>query len=200
MKIDMSLLSGVAALPILALTITLFGYLEPSYSHLDQSVSTLGAYTAEHTFLMNLFGLLLPGLLVSWSFFKVVTSPIGSVIPKPAIYLMIGFGLIFSTLAAPMDMKPIRFIGVTIHYICSYASVVCFLAAAIIVALNHRRITNSSLLSAFLIVLPVVFIGIRVSSTLGIPSGLAQRGLLLCIFSWITVVCFTLHRENQITR
>jgi len=112
---------------------------------------------------------------------------------------MILFGMTFSALAAPMDMQPIPFIGVTTHYICSLASVVFFLAAAIIIAFSHGQITSNLLLSSFLILLPIVFMGIRIASVMGFPPGLAQRGLLLCIFTWVAVMCLILYRENKIT-
>lgn len=192
---DIVIFSGTLALPLIATTTLLFGYLEPNYSHTHHAVSELGAYSAKHTLAMNFFGLFMPGLLIVGAFLKATLCTEHPNTLKAALYLMIIFGLMFAGLAAPMDMEPIPTLGVTFHYILANVSVVPFLLACLLVASSHLKTFNSSFVSCVLILLPLVFITARASAVLDLPEGLIQRGLLLCIFSWVAIMCFTLsHR------
>ncbi len=177
---------GVVAGLFLTGSVILFGWFEDGYSHLDNSVSALGALSANNTILFNIFGLIVPGTLLSFSFitqYKLVAKDL----KQKFIYAsMVIFGVMFAGLASPMDRGVMPYFGVTIHYILAYASVVPFLSASILTALTSKGV---GLNGASLIVLPILFALTHLSHHIGVPSGLVQRGLLGCIFLWVALVC-----------
>lgn len=178
---------GILAGPILLLSVVTFGFLEDGYSHMNNSVSSLGALAAQNTLLFNLVGLLTPGLLVAVSFY-VQYSILGRQLIDRIIYFsVVVFGVMFAGLALPMDLDPIPRLGVTAHYILAYTSVAPFLlSASLMVYKQRKKLSKAPLIWVF----PAVFIIIEISGAFGVGGGLVQRGLLVCIFLWISVVCF----------
>lgn len=179
---------SLAALALHLFSIGLFGALEPGYSHTHQSVSTLGAYSASHTAAFNILGLFLPGMLIAISFFKqgklLTTNCTSNHAHKTVCNCMILFGIMFAGLAIPMDAKPLPLAGVTVHYILAYTSIIPFLAAALMTAVITKSPPAHKAYSVIFMITPALIVVIKSSATIGVPSGVVQRGLLACILCW----------------
>lgn len=177
---------GIFAAPLLFFSVVFFGILEPGYSHLENSVSSLGAISAQNTLIFNIFGLFLPGIFIAISFSAQYKALGHNQIDK-AIYLsMIVFGLMFSGLALPMDLPPVAFAGVTMHYVLAYSTVIPFLFSALLYAHRQRKQLAKK---PWALILPLGFILIDIAGKWDVPSGLLQRGLLACIFLWVALLC-----------
>ncbi|MDO3384930.1 DUF998 domain-containing protein [Gilvimarinus sp. SDUM040013] len=185
------LLSVTPAL-FFAFSVIFFGHLEPGYSHVNMAVSKLGAFSAENTVLMNLFGLFLPGILIS-TFRLLSLSSASAKQVTAGLLCLILFGIMFAGLALPMDMKPIWGTEYTGHYILAFAtpapyvvSVVCFWAAI-------PKLRANKPIKVLVVALPLIFI---LSSKFGLPSGMYQRVLLACIFLWLPAVAFLIEKRG----
>jgi hypothetical membrane protein len=189
-KLGMLQILVVAATFLHLASVIIFGWLEPQYSHTYQAVSELGALRAKYTLPMNLFGLFLPGILLAIAFYKFAQLTWLNVLNRCAMYLMSIFGLMFAALAAPMDLTSLPIVGVTLHFLMAYGSVLPFMAAASIVAFQWKNISENIAAGLGFVSLPVVFILFHALGSFGLASGFVQRGLLLTIFLWSCAVVF----------
>ncbi len=181
--------AGIVALPVHVVSVIVFAALEPNYSHLHQSVSMLGAFSASNTFAMNLFGLFLPGLLVvAFSYAcREYLKPFG-VSGLWVGNMLFLFGLMFAGLALPMDMGPIWGADYTVHYILAYSAVMPFLFATLFTIVLLPKLGFHKGQTLALVILPIIFVLTKPMALFQLPSGLVQRMLLLSIFTWISIL------------
>lgn len=120
--------------------------LRPDYSHLHKAVSELGSYGAPRMWLWNVMGYLLPGLLLGaagWGIGKKMRP--GWLLPGllAAAGVMVAWAGIF-----PADMSDRHGLATRLHLVSSFASLILWLLALVVLAFHLRgRWRNAALVA-----------------------------------------------------
>lgn len=181
--------TGLAAAGLFAGALGVFAALDPTYSHLTNAVSELGAVGAPNQLTWNLIGFIVVGLLLA-----AFGRGLGREIATPsASGLLILFGLAFAATAIPADMSDLGSPGSTAHIVASQA-VLLFWALALVRLLFVRRAGPAlRWIAAVALALAVGAIIVRGLDVL--QPGLSQRLSFAMVFGWVAATSLVLLRR-----
>ena len=177
------------------------GALRPSYSHSTNAISELGAYGTPNAALWNIFGFIIPGLLLAFAGQGIVQSVNDRQTRQGRIarWLLPAFGLTVAGQGLiPAVMRDGELITASWstrgHLIMSLISGVAWLGAVLLLITPMKRSPDwrgrhNFNIAALLLVIVVAFIpGSR------LPGGLAQRLVDAVVFAWFLVMSVRLIR------
>lgn len=181
--------TGLVATGLFAGALGVFAALDPTYSHLTNAVSELGAVGAPNQLAWNLIGFIAVGLLLA-----AFGRGLGREIATPSAGgLLILFGLAFAATAIPADMSDLGSPGSTAHIVASQA-VLLFWALALVRLLFVRRAGPAlRWIAAAALALAVGAIIVRGLEAL--QPGLSQRLSFAVVFGWVAATSLVLLRR-----
>ena len=182
--------AGVLAAPWWLLSIGVFGYLEPNYSHLYKAVSELGAFGASNWIAMNVFCLFTTGVLViiaGLSFRKVSKA---ANISHNASFWVVLTGIMFAGTAIPADMELYFDSPWTMaHAFFVLLGVIPFFVAA---WKTPRALKELGIKSKFISYFPLAIIPTFVMHGFVQQGGLIQRATILILLIWVSYLNWSL--------
>jgi hypothetical membrane protein len=160
-----------------------FGALRPDYDQLTKAISELGALGAPNMLAWNLFGFVLPGILLA-----LAGDEIGRASGRPiARLLLVLSGLAFAATAIPADMSSYEAPTTIAHLSASLASLATWLAA--LLWLTARGTADWRTLRALAAAGFVVFaLAFSLHFVPDATGGLAQRAAFAAYLGWYIVV------------
>jgi hypothetical membrane protein len=188
---------GVIACILFWLAMLVLGALRPSYSHVVNAVSELGAIGTPRAVLWNIFGFIIPGLLLAIAGKAIVDSVSEDRPSMMAGWLLPAFGL----LIAAQGLLPAVMAGGEVittswltrgHLIASLVSGVAWLVALLLLVGPMKRSSDwrgwhlFNIAAVVLVILLAFVVGGR------LPGGLAQRLVDAVVFAWFLVLCVRL--------
>lgn len=181
--------TGLAAAGLFAGALGVLAALDPTYSHLTNAVSELGAVGAPNQLAWNLIGFVAVGLLLA-----AFGRGLGREIATPsASGLLILFGLAFAFTAIPADMSDLGSPGSTAHIVASQA-VLLFWALALVRLLFVRR-AGPALRWIAAVALALAVGAIIVRGLEALQPGLSQRLSFAVVFGWVAATSLVLLRR-----
>ncbi len=181
--------TGLAAAGLFAGALGVFAALDPTYSHLTNAVSELGAVGAPNQLAWNLIGFMAVGLLLA-----AFGRGLGREIATPSAGgLLILFGLAFAATAIPADMSDLGSPGSTAHIVASQA-VLLFWALALVRLLFVRR-AGPALRWIAAVALALAIGAIIVRGLEALQPGLSQRLSFAVVFGWVAATSLVLLRR-----
>ena len=184
-KIKILLWAGGIALPLFVVQIIIFAAMQNDYSHAYNSVSQLGATTSNYYVLMNFFGFIGTGILVT-------IGGIGSFIAAKKLkinflfsFFIIIFGLMFTGIATPLD------VNYSLHAFFAH-NVLVPLYLVIILLLPSVWKWNSSIYQNAFFYLLVVMLCFVQAELITEPVGTVQRAKILLVFLIFSNIFFSL--------
>lgn len=181
--------TGLAAAGLFAGALGVFAALDPTYSHLTNAVSELGAVGAPNQLAWNLIGFIAVGLLLA-----AFGRGLGREITTPSAGgLLILFGLAFAATAIPADMSDLGSPGSTAHIVASQA--VLLLWALALVRLLFVRRAGPALRWIAAVALALAVGAIVVRGLEALQPGLSQRLSFAVVFGWVAATSMVLLRR-----
>ena len=184
-KIKILLWAGGIALPLFVVQIIFFATMQTDYSHVHDSVSQLGATTSNHYQLMNLFGFVGTGVLVTFgglgSFIAANELQINTLFS----FLIIIFGLMFAGIAIPLD------VNFSLHAFFAH-NVLIPLYLVIILLLPSVWRWGSSMYQNVLFYFLVVILFFVQLEVIAEPVGVMQRVKILLVFLIFSNIFYSL--------
>jgi hypothetical membrane protein len=197
---------GIVACIVFWSAMFIFGSLRPSYSHMVNSISELGALGTPNAILWNVFGFIIPGLLLAVTG-NAIADSINSASSKPgkiARWLLPLFGMTIAgqgCLPAKMaNGEPVVASWHTRgHLIISLVSGIAWILAALILAVPIKR--NSDWGGMFYVNIVAVLLVIGGSFALRgiLPDGLAQRVVDAVVFTWFILMSLKLILRGNVS-
>lgn len=167
----------------------------PEYSFLYKAISELGSLDAPNKWIWNIFGYIIPGILISVysvGLYRSVAPPNSSKLPLVGIF-MSGFFMSFSGIF-PANMENRISIMTILHLVGSYGSYIFFLIGAFTYTKLFRRNSywkSSNLTLLSFVILTIIF-GSWHQVFPHIPS-VGQRIVFFFYFAWIFYTAIKLH-------
>jgi len=181
--------TGLAAAGLFAGALGVFAALDPTYSHLTNAVSELGAVGAPNQLAWNLIGFIAVGLLLA-----AFGRGLGREIATPSAGgLLILFGLAFAATAIPADMSDLGSPGSTAHIVASQAVLLLWALALVRLLFVRRAGPALRWIAAVALALAVGAIVVRGLETL--QPGLSQRLSFAVVFGWVAATSMVLLRR-----
>jgi len=186
---------GILAAPWWALTLLLFGALEPGYSHLYHAASELGAFGAGNPLAMNVVCFFMTGALVALSglgFMRYLRSRGES---RAAGWWVLVLGIMLAGAAVPADMELyFQSPWTVVHAFFVVLGVLPFLVAAWKTHGVLRRLGEPSrFLSRFpWLILPAFLLHGFLSQ-----GGLVQRLTILIVLVWVSALSWHLLKRSD---
>jgi hypothetical membrane protein len=183
--------AGIAACAVFWLAMLALGALRPSYSHSTNAISELGAIGTPHAPLWNIFGFIIPGVLLAISGKAIVDSISAQQTRAGRIarWLLPVFGL---TVAGQGLIPAVMLDGVLIetswytrgHLIMSLISTVAWLGALLLLIIPMKR--SSDWRGWHFLNMAAVLLLFVVAFMLGgrLPAGFVQRLVDAVVFAW----------------
>ena len=182
--------AGVLAAPWWLVSIGVFGYLEPNYSHLYKAVSELGAFGASNWVAMNVVCLFATGVLVviaGLSFRNILKE---ANLSRSASTWIVLTGIMFAGTAIPADMNLYFESPWTIaHAFFVLLGVIPFFVAAWQTP-NALRMLDIE--SKFISYFPLAIIPTFMMHGFVDQGGLVQRVTILILLLWISYLSWVL--------
>ncbi len=172
--------------------------MRPEYSHSRDAISELGSLDAPNIWAWNIFGYILPGLVIALlgTGLKREFSPLGRVATIPFVALMAS-GL-FMTLSGvfPANMADFESVTTVVHIIGSTGCFIAFLVAGFWLPFCFRRRISWHWLAwpSLALVVGSIVTGFLRSGDMG---GVGQRLTFSCFFLWVALLGFALLRTNE---
>lgn len=196
---------GLSSPILLLTTYFIMGNQRPEYSFLYKLVSELGALDAPNKWIWNIFGYIIPGILISIysiGLYKSIATKKSSKLPLIGIFLT-GFFLMFSGVF-PADMENRSSTTTILHMVGSYGSYLFFLIGTFTYPKLMKA--NSYWKSSNLPLLTFVWLTI-ISGTWSwvfpnIPA-VGQRITFFFVFAWIAYTAIKLYKlpkESQLLK
>lgn len=176
----------------------LMSVMRPGYSHASDAISELGSLDAPNLWAWNIFGYILPGLVIALlgTGLKREFSPLGRVASIPFVAL-IASGLFMALSGVfPANMADFKSATTLIHIIGSTGCFIAFLAAGFWLPFFFRKFISWHWLawpSLTLVVGSIVSGFLRSGDT----GGIGQRLTFACFFLWVALLGFALLRSNE---
>lgn len=180
---------GIVAVMMSILTIIIMAEIRTDgYDHLHKAISELGSLDANNKWIFNIFGYIIPGILISIFSLNLLKEFRPLSVKSYPFYLFFLSGL-FLSLAGffPADMEDRQSLSTIIHSVGSFGSGVFWLVCALTLwwQLKKRGGWKIVALSTFLI--PFVMI-IAMSMVSENTPGLAQRIAFAANYSFILII------------
>ncbi len=199
MNNKISAILGIASAILLWTTYFIMANMRPEYSFKYKAISELGSFDAPNLWFWNIFGYIIPGLLIamfSIGLYKCSSEDKDSKIPYYALILS---GL-FMTLSGifPADMENRKSTTTIVHMIGSYGSYISFLFAAFTYPKlwknnkNWQRIVKPTLTCTWL----TIIFGSWYFFFPNIPS-VGQRIVFFLYFLWIIISAINLYKTTK---
>ncbi len=155
-----------------------FGLLSPDFSHLRHPVSLLGAKDEPHALAFNLFGFVLPGLLLAWCAYAWRTASAGArVAERIGLQLLMLSALAFAAQGVlPLDPTNLLAPASRLHAIAWTAWWVAFVPGALLLDVGWRRWAG--------VLLALLVPALALFGAFALPAPLAQRLAFLAWFAW----------------
>ncbi|PCI78631.1 MAG: hypothetical protein COB20_06405 [SAR86 cluster bacterium] len=195
--------AGIFAAPWFLVTLGVFAYLEPNYSHLYKAVSELGAFGASNWILMNVFCFFTTGLLVIMAGLAFRKKSKAANASLQASFWVVLMGVMFAGTAIPADMELYFNSPWTVaHAFFSTFGIIPFLVAA---WKTPKALKEIGIESNFVSYFPLVFIPTFLMHGLVQQGGLVQRATILVLLIWVSYLNWVLlsrlnSHENKIIR
>lgn len=191
---------GITAVAISILTIIIMAELRTDgYSHFHKAVSELGSLDAPHKWTFNIFGYVIPGILISifsWNLLKEFRSHFVKSYP---FYLLFLTGLFLALSGAfPADMEKRQSLITIIHLIGAGGSGVFWLFAALTLWWQLKKKDNWKTVSIITFLIPFGMIIAMYFVPKNFP-GLSQRIAFAAVYLYIIILAIKLltHREES---
>lgn len=176
----------------------LMSNMRPEYSHFNDAISELGSLDAPNLWGWNIFGYILPGLVIVLlgTGLKREFSPLSRVATIPYAALMASGLFMALSGVFPANMSDFGSATTLIHIIGSTGCIIAFLAAGFWFPFCFRKRIAWHWLawpSLALVVGSIVAGFLRSGDT----GGVGQRLTFACFFLWVALVGFALLRTNK---
>ncbi|MBX9803313.1 MAG: DUF998 domain-containing protein [Caulobacteraceae bacterium] len=182
-------LIGMTGVALFAVSLAVFGALNPGYSHLTNAVSELGAVGAPNQLAWNLMGFLGVGLLLC-TFGRGLGRVLGT---ASAGWLLVLFGLSFAATAIPADMGDLGAQTSVAHIAASQAVLLFWLLALIRLMFVRSFGLTLRLVTGLALLLAIGTVVVRGAELL--PPGLTQRLSFAVVLGWVLAVSAALFRR-----
>jgi len=184
------LYAGILAAPWWFVSLGIFAFLEPNYSHLYKAVSELGAFGASNWLAMNIFCFFTTGVLVVISgltFRKILKA---AHISQNASFWLILTGIMFAGTAIPADMELYMKSPWTVaHAFFALLGIIPFLVAA---WKTPKALKMLGVESKFISYFPLAFIPAFAMHGFVQQGGLVQRATILILLVWVSYLSWVL--------
>ena len=169
-------LIGVIAVVMSILTILIMAELRTDgYNHFHKAVSELGSIDAPNKWIFNIFGYIIPGILISLFSFNLLNEFRSYPIKSYPFYLFF-FSGIFLTLAGifPANMEYRKSISSIIHSIGSLGGGICWLLCALTLWWQLKKNNTWKSIAIYTFLIPFIMI-IAMSFVSENTPGISQR-------------------------
>lgn len=187
--------TGIASVVLFWTALFTFGGLDPTYSHATRAVSELGMVGAPHQWAWNIIGFVLPGLLLAWfglGMARTLEGP-GAI---GAVLLCISGTFFAATGVFPADLHERGSFTTRAHIVSSFASLLVWLPAPILIAVSARRQSMRAMMWVSVAGLICVLAGVVFGREL-LSRGFAQRLNFATYFAWVLAVSLLLMRRAE---
>ncbi len=191
--------AGLLAPILLWTTYFIMASQRPEYSFLYKAISELGSLDAPNKWMWNIFGYIIPGLLISFysiGLYKSVATEKSSKLPLMGIFLS-GFFMTISGIF-PADMDNRSSATTLLHMVGSYGSYVFFLLGAFSYPklMKRKEYWKNSSLPLLIFVWLTIVCGSWYLIFPNIPS-VGQRIVFFFYFAWITYTAIKLYKAPE---
>jgi hypothetical membrane protein len=182
--------AGILAAPWFFVSLGVFAFLEPNYSHLYKAVSELGAFGASHWLAMNIFCFFATGVLIVSSGLSFRKRLREANISHDASFWLIATGIMFAGTAIPADME-LYFESpwTVVHAFFSLLGIFPFLVAA---WKTPGALMMLGIQSKFISYFPLAFIPTFAMHGFVQQGGLIQRTTILILLVWVSYLSWVL--------
>ncbi len=190
-------LFGMAAGVLCWSAMFVFAALRPSYSHLVNAVSELGAIDAPNALLWNLIGFMTPGLLLAFAGAAIAASVSSKGWRTAAFWLLIVSGLAFAgTGVFPAEMRDgavlVTSASTRGHFIMSLVHGIAWVIATLLLVVPMKRSTNWRDWFVVNVALVALVLGAVFGLRGRLSDALVQRIAGALYFAWFFVLSFRL--------
>lgn len=186
---------GMAAAPWWAVTILIFGALEPDYSNSYKAVSELGALGAANALAMNILCPLMTGAFIVLGGFGFRSFLVSNNKSTSSAWWIIIFGVMFSGTAVPADMDLYFASTLTIiHAFFVLLGVLPFFVAAWMVP---RILAKLNLKSKFITYFPWMIVPAFLMHGILDQGGLVQRATIFITLFWVSYTFWFVSNESS---
>ncbi len=186
---------GVLSTPWWVITLSIFGYLEPNYSHAYKAVSELGAFGASNWLAMNIICLFMTGLLVIFSGLGFRQISTANNVAKGASFWVIATGVMLAGAAIPADMDLYFKSPWTIaHAFFVMLGVIPFFIAA---WKTPKVLKIIGIQSVFIRFLPLAIMPTFMLHAFVNQGGLVQRATILIVLVWVSYLSWLLFKWQK---
>jgi hypothetical protein len=188
-------LAGVLAAPWWLITVGVFGYLEPDYSHYYKAVSELGAFGASNWIAMNIICQFTTGALVVISGISFRQLSVLTGVSKNASFWLIITGVMLAGAAVPADMELYFKSPWTIaHAFFVMLGVIPFFITA---WKTPEVLSLSGVNSKFINYFPLAIIPAFSLHAFVEQGGLVQRLTILIVLAWVSYLSWVLFKIEK---
>ncbi|MBW8361054.1 MAG: DUF998 domain-containing protein [Kaistella sp.] len=192
-------LSGYASAFLLATTYFIMANMRPEYSFRYKAISELGSVDAPHLWYWNIFGYVIPGVLIAGFAFGLYKYSSDASDSKTPLYSLILSGLLMSFSGIfPADMENRQSTTALLHMTGSFGSFLSFLVAAFTYPKIWRKNGKwkAIIRPAGICVWATIIFGFWPMIFPHIPS-VGQRLIFLFYFLWIIIAATQLWKNGE---
>lgn len=190
---------GTASVILFILAYAILSAMRPEYSHAHKAISELGSVDVANKWVWNIFGYLLPGIMISvfsLGLHRSVDPSSSSNIPLVGIFLsgaLMAFSGIF-----PGDFENRTSTTMLLHTIGSFGSYIFFLIGAMTYPRLMRKTEywKSAIRPLLILAWVSIIFGIWPFLFPDIPS-IGQRVTFLCYFLWIAYAAQHIYHQDS---
>lgn len=172
--------------------------MRPEYSHSNDAISELGSLDAANLWAWNIFGYILPGLVITLLGIglKREFSPLSRITTIPFVALMVSGLFMALSGAFPANMADFKSATTVIHLIGSMGCFVVFLVAGFSLPFYFRKRSSWHWLTwpSLALVVGSIATGFLRFGDMG---GVGQRITFACFFLWVALIGLGLLRANR---
>lgn len=189
--------AGMAAPVLFVGTYLLLAAARPEFNHLTKAVGELGAVNAPNAATWNLFGYIIPGLLIAFfsvGLHRAVAHEEGNHIPFYSLFLSGVFMVVAGMF--PGNFKDPGSLTSILHSAGSFGTFLCFLVAGFTYPLLFRKSNfwEKTIIPSLTLTWLCILSGFLRT---GAAPGLGHRAGFLLYFLWIAFIAFNLFRYDR---
>ncbi len=180
---------GIVAFILIIISITVFSYLTPGYSHLTNAISELGINDKQYALEFNIFGFGIVGLLVSlfsYGLYQTIRQYKGSRLLSIIVFISgISWGILGIFSLAPNLQT--TFLS-NMHYVFVSINYLSFIVGVALMAIFLRKEMHWKNVIVLSIIYALIGISTFIIPTSIIPGGIIQRIAIFVYFAWILTI------------